>query len=119
MSSDLNSLPISITRSSAKFALVPNMREYFSRVLENLLPDEVIELTFSDEESRHRAHTSILTAAEKKWGRARIKTSNSSKNHTVRIWFNPVLPIPELEPLEQIQVPLEKLETFVIQSKGD
>lgn len=114
MASDLNSLPIGIKRTQAKFAQVHNMKEYYTRVLENLRPDEVIELTFGDEDSRHRAHTSLLYAAEKKWGRGRVKTSNSTRDHTIMIWFNPVLPLPELEPLEQIKVPLENLELLAV-----
>jgi len=112
MNAVLNSLPVSIRRTEAKFSQVRNMTEYYTRVLENLRPDEVIEMTFADEESRHRAHTSILGAAAKKWGKGRVKTGNTIANHTVRIWFNPVFPAPDLDPLETIQVPLEKLETL-------
>lgn len=36
MASDLNSLPIGIKRVQAKFAQVHNMKEYYTRVLENL-----------------------------------------------------------------------------------
>lgn len=114
MQGELNSLPISIKRAPAQFCQVNNMRAYYTHVLENLRPGEVIELTFADEPSRHRAHTSILNAAEKKWGRGRVKSSNSTANHTIRIWFNPALPTPELAPLEQIQVPLEQLQTMEI-----
>ena len=112
MNSLLNSMPISIKRTEAKFTQVHSMQEYYTRVLENLRPNEIIELAYGDEESRHRAHTSILSAGEKKWGKSRIKTSNSTKDHTIRIWFNPVYPIPELDALEQIKVTLDQLETL-------
>jgi hypothetical protein len=111
---ELNSLPVSIKRTQAQFAQVNSMRGYYTHVLENLRPGEMIELTFVDEASRHRAHTSILSAGEKLWGRGRIKTSNTMNNHTVRIWFNPIYPVPDLGPIEQIKVPLENLETFQV-----
>lgn len=112
MTAIFNSLPISIKKTQAQFAQVNSMRAYYGHVLDNLRPDEMIELTFGDESSRHRAHTIVLSAAEKKWGRSRIKTSNSTKDHTLRIWFNPIYPVPDLEPLEQITVSLDKLETL-------